>query len=151
MKKRPGAPASPVEKGNSRALGNPRRRDRPPTGRESWYFCQASRICSADCPLWTACSNAWNAWGSPGKSVSATAGTGSTAGAGTGVGAGRRDNDHVGAGRLRIRFLDQGELELHGDPRGDLEGDIGVGKGATVPSSLRLDTDGPRAFDPLVL
>jgi hypothetical protein len=49
-----------------------------------------------------------------------------------------------------LEFLDEVELELDGDPRGELQGDVEMRIGAAVAAGLGLDTDGPGALDPLL-
>jgi hypothetical protein len=47
-----------------------------------------------------------------------------------------------------LELLDQIELELDGDPRGELERDVLVGVGAAVPPGLGGDADGAGPLDP---
>jgi hypothetical protein len=49
-----------------------------------------------------------------------------------------------------LKFLNQVELELHRDPRGELQGDVQVGISAAVAPGLGLDADGPGALGPLL-
>lgn len=47
-----------------------------------------------------------------------------------------------------LEFLDQIELELNGDPRGEFKGDVFVGIGAAVTSSLGNQADGMGGVNP---
>ena len=49
-----------------------------------------------------------------------------------------------------LEFLDEVELELDRDPRGELESDVAVRISSPVAPRLRLDADGPGALDPLL-
>lgn len=49
-----------------------------------------------------------------------------------------------------LEFLDEVELELHGHPGGELEGDVLVGVGATVASGTRGKAHRAGFFDPLL-
>ena len=49
-----------------------------------------------------------------------------------------------------LEFLDEVELELDRNPRGELERNVGMGVGAAVAPGFGLDADGARALDPLL-
>jgi hypothetical protein len=49
-----------------------------------------------------------------------------------------------------LKFLDEVELELDGNPRRELERDVLVRVSAAIAPSLRHDANGPRALNPLL-
>ena len=49
-----------------------------------------------------------------------------------------------------LELLDEVELELGAEPGAELEGNVAVGKGATVPAGFGVQADGARGFDPLL-